>query len=154
MTTKFYQEMYAQMKAKRNEPLSCLGKKVVWVVDKRTPITSATSIPKATRTASATTSLEELTPCPKRQRTLATGKEKKGSQASNVWEDAGIALAKAHSAIIAEDLKALSSIPSYEHVNRHIHKLIQVNLFSLCITYSVGWFSMFHNSSPFMVFRH
>ena len=66
MTTKFNQEMYARMKAKRNEPLSCLGKKVVRVVEKRTPITSATSVPEAIRMAFPITSLEELTPRPKR----------------------------------------------------------------------------------------
>ena len=84
MMTKFNQKMYAQIKAKRNEPLSCLRKKVECVVKKGTPITSATSIPEATKAASTTTSLEELTPHPKRQRTLAKGKEKVGFQASSV----------------------------------------------------------------------
>ena len=72
------------MKAKKNELLSSLGKKVVRVVEKGTSITLVISIPKATRTTFSTTSLEELTPCPKRQRTLAKGKEKVGSQLSNV----------------------------------------------------------------------
>ena len=44
MTTKFNLEMYAGMKAKRNEPLSSLGKKVVRVIEKGTPITLATFV--------------------------------------------------------------------------------------------------------------
>ena len=84
MMTKFNQKMYTRIKAKRNEPLSSLGKKMERVVKKGTPITSATSVPKATKATSTTTSLEELTPHPKRQRTLAKGKEKVGFQASSV----------------------------------------------------------------------
>lgn len=79
MMTKFKQEIYARMKAKKNEPLSSLGKKVVQVVDKRTPITPTTSVREAMKTASPTTFLEELTSCLKRQRTLVKGKEKVGS---------------------------------------------------------------------------
>ena len=127
---KFNQEMYAKMKAKKNEPLSSLKKKVVRVIEKGTPITPATSVPEATRTTSSATSLEELTPRLKRQRTLTKGKEKVVSQTSNVWDDADFALARAQSAITVEDLKALFSIPSHEVVSRHIHKLFQVRFFS------------------------
>ena len=84
MTTKFNQEMYTKMKAKKNKPFSSLGKKVVRDVEKGTLITPAIFDLEATRTASPTTSLEELTPHLKRQRTLAKGKEKIGSQVSNV----------------------------------------------------------------------
>ena len=84
MMTKFNQEMYAKMKAKKNKPFSSLGKKVVRDVEKGTLITPTIFDPEATRTASPTTSLEELTPRLKRQRTLAKGKEKIGSQVSNV----------------------------------------------------------------------
>ena len=66
MMTKFNQELYAKMKAKKNNPLSSLGKKVVLIVDKRTSITPTTSIPEAMKTAFPTTSLEEITPHPKR----------------------------------------------------------------------------------------
>ena len=154
MMTKFNQEMYARMKAKKNKLLSSLGKKVVRVVENRTSITPVPSVPEVTRTASPTTFLEELTPCPKRQRTLAKEKEKVGSQASNVWDDARIALVRAHLAVTAKDLKALFGVPSYELVSCHVHKLIQVNLFSFCITYSLGWVSLFYNSSLLMAFRH
>ncbi|KAL0014061.1 hypothetical protein SO802_001130 [Lithocarpus litseifolius] len=84
MMTKFNQEMYARMKAKKNDPLSSLRKKVVWIIEKGTPITPATSILEATRTASPTTSLEKLTSRPKRQRTLAKRKEKALGEAIHI----------------------------------------------------------------------
>lgn len=120
MTTKFNQELYAKMKAKKNNLLSSLGKKVVLIFDKGTSITPTTSIPKAMKTASPTTLLEEITPHPKRQKTTVKGKEKVGSQTSSVWDDAGLALAQALNAVTTEDLKVLSSVPSHEVVNRHI----------------------------------
>lgn len=63
MTTKLNQEMYA----KKNEPLSNLEKRVVRVVEKGTRVTPVTSILEATRVASPTTSVEEITPRPKKQ---------------------------------------------------------------------------------------
>ena len=60
MTTKFNQEMYARMKAKKNEPLSSLGKKVVQVVEKGTSITPITFVLEVTRMASPMNFLEEL----------------------------------------------------------------------------------------------
>jgi len=54
--------MYAMMRVKKNEPLSNLGKRVVRVVEKGAPFTLATSVPKAKRIASLTTSVEEITP--------------------------------------------------------------------------------------------
>ena len=39
MTMKFNQEMYAKIRVKKNEPLSNLRKKVVRVVDNKTPVT-------------------------------------------------------------------------------------------------------------------
>ena len=53
MMKKFNQEMYAKMKAKKNEPHLSLKKKMVRVVEKGTLITPATSIPKATRMTSS-----------------------------------------------------------------------------------------------------
>ena len=60
MTTKFNQEMYARMKAKKNEPLSSLEKKVVRVVEKGTSITPITSVLEVMRMASPMNFLEEL----------------------------------------------------------------------------------------------
>ena len=42
MKTKFNEELYAKMRARKNEPLSSLGKKVVRVVEKGTLITLLT----------------------------------------------------------------------------------------------------------------
>ena len=44
MTSKFNQLMYAQIKAKKNEPLSSLGKRVVRVVEKGASVTPTTFI--------------------------------------------------------------------------------------------------------------
>ena len=84
MTMKFNQEMYAKMRAKKNEPFSNLGKRVVRVVEKGTPITPTTSVPEATRTASPATSVEEITPCSKKQRVADKGKEKADSRSSSI----------------------------------------------------------------------
>ena len=62
MTTKFNQGMYAKMRAKKNEPLSNLGKRVVHVIEKETPITLVASVPTATRATSPATLVEEITP--------------------------------------------------------------------------------------------
>lgn len=62
MTTTFNQEMYAKMRAKKNEHLSDLKKRVVRVVENETPITPATSVSEATRIAFSSTSVEEITP--------------------------------------------------------------------------------------------
>ena len=66
MTTKFNQEMCAKMRAKKNEPLSNLRKRVVHVVEKGTPITTVASIHEAMRTASLATSMEEIIHRPKK----------------------------------------------------------------------------------------
>ena len=81
MTTKFNKDMYAKMRSKKDEPLSNLGKKAVRVTRKGpalnplssvTPIVSAT---ETTRTASTTTSIEEI-PTLGSKRPCVTGKEK------------------------------------------------------------------------------
>ena len=59
MMNKFNQEMYAKIKAKKNDPLSSLGKKMVRVIEKGTSITPATSILETTRIAFPMTSLED-----------------------------------------------------------------------------------------------
>ena len=64
MMTKFNQEMYAKMRAKKNESLSNLGKRVVRVVEKGTLVTPVTSVPEVTRTTSPTTLVREITPTP------------------------------------------------------------------------------------------
>lgn len=78
MTTKFNQELYTKMQARKNEPLSSLGKKVVRVVEKRISINLITSILETMRVASKT-SVDEITPHPKRQCVANKGKEMVGS---------------------------------------------------------------------------
>lgn len=66
------------MQARKNEPLSSLGKKVVRVVEKRISINLITSILETMRVASKT-SVDEITPRPKRQCVANKGKEMVGS---------------------------------------------------------------------------
>ena len=114
------------MRAKKNEPLSNIGKRVVRVVEKGTLVTLVVSVPKAMRGASPAAFVEEITLCPKRQRVADKGKEKADSRSSSVWDNAGLALTRAQDAFIADDLKVLSGIHSNEIVGHHIHKLVQV----------------------------
>ena len=114
------------MRARKNEPLLSLGKKVVRVVENGTPITLVTSVLKATRATSPTTSVEEITLRPKRQRIMDKGKEKVGFWSSSIWDNTGLALTRAQDAFTVKDLKVFSSIHSNEIVSHHIHKLIQV----------------------------
>ena len=73
MTKKFNQEMYAKMRAKKNEPLSRLGKRVVRVVEKGTLATPATSIPEMMRMAFLATSVKEITLQTKKPRVADKG---------------------------------------------------------------------------------
>ena len=67
MIAKFNKGMYAKMRAKKNEPLSNLGKRVVRVMEKGTPVMPVASVLRATRAASPTTSGEKITPYLKKQ---------------------------------------------------------------------------------------
>ena len=116
--------MYVKMREKKNEPFSNLEKRVMCVVEKRNPITPATSIPKATRIASLATSIEEITPHTKKPRVADKGKGKANLRSSSVWDDIGLVLTRAEDAFTIEDLKALFRVPSNELVGRHIHKLV------------------------------
>lgn len=82
--------------------------------------TTATYKPKV---ASLVVSIEEITPRPKKMHASDKGKSKADS---NVWDDAAIALGRAHNIITSDELKGLSMVPSHELVNCHIHKLVQV----------------------------
>lgn len=92
--------------------------------------------PKA---ASPAISIEEITPRPKRAHGGDKGKSKVDS---NVWDDAAIAMGRAHNVITPDELKSLSVVPLYELVNPHVHKLIQVlfcpNLLSLHLSLFLG----------------
>ena len=84
MMTKFNQEMYTKMRAKKNKPLSNLEKRVVQVVEKGTPVTPVAFVLEPTKVMSLATSVEEITPRPKRQRVVDKGKEKANSRWSSV----------------------------------------------------------------------
>ena len=84
MTTKFNQGMYAKMRAKKNEPLSNLGKRVVHVVEKGVSVTLVTPVSKPTRTASPANLVEEITPRLKKQCVADKGKDKADSCSSSV----------------------------------------------------------------------
>ena len=133
MTTKFNKDMYVKMRSKKDEPLSNLGKKTVRVTGKGpapTPLSTVHPIAsKTTRTASPTTSIEEI-PTPGSKRSCVTGKEKEKEKAdtrsSTIWDDERLAMDRAHEVVTPADLRALSNISLNEVASRHVHKLVQV----------------------------
>ncbi|KAK9991956.1 hypothetical protein SO802_026941 [Lithocarpus litseifolius] len=98
MTTKFNQSIYAQIRVKKNEPLSNLRAKTVRVTEKGSPVVATTPLTPGTesvRMASADISIKEITLRSKRQRVGDKQKEKVDSGPSSVWDDVGIALSRA-----------------------------------------------------------
>ena len=136
MTTKFNKDMYAKMRVKKDEPLSNIGKKAVRITGRGslaapvTLITLVVSGVETTRTASPSTSIEELpTPASKRPRLSSKDKEKVDSRTSTIWSDERLAVDRAHGVIIADDLKVFSGVPSNTVASRHVHRLVQVRVF-------------------------
>ena len=91
MTTKFNKDMYAKIRAKKDEPLSNIGKKTVRITGRGSPAVPATSITpiafgaETTRMASPSTSIEELpTPASKRPHLSSNKKEKVDSRTSTI----------------------------------------------------------------------
>ena len=67
MMTKFNQEMYNRIKAKKNKPLSSIGQRRVWVIQKETTEKgSSNPAPEEVRVTLPAAFLEELTPHPKK----------------------------------------------------------------------------------------
>ena len=121
--------MYTQMRAKKNKPLSNLRAKNVKVTDKGASVTLATPITPSieiTRIASPTTSVEEIPPQRKRQRIGDKEKEKASSHSSNVWGDAGVAMARAQEIFTTDEMKVFSGLSPSELMGRHLHKFVQV----------------------------
>ena len=148
MTTKFNKDIYTKMRLKKDEPLSNLGKRTVSVTGKGPPTTPGTLVApaiigiKVTRIASLATSVEEIpTPTSKRPRLEGKGKEKADSRVSSIWDDAKLAMERAHGVVTAKDLKVFSGVPSNEVVARHIHRLVQVKY--LCNFSSSPFFFFF-----------
>ena len=136
MTTKFNKDMYAKMRAKKDKPLSNIGKKTVRITRRGSPAVPITSITpivsgaETTRTASPSTSIEELpTPTSKRPRLSSKDKEKVDSRTSTIWSDERLAMDRAHGVITADDLKVFSGVPSNTVASSHVHRLVQVRGF-------------------------
>lgn len=125
MTTKFNQDMYAKMRAKRNEPLFAHGKRGVRVVDQGLLAIPATNVPIPMRAASPATLVEEITPLKKKPR-VDKGKEKASSRSSSVWDNADFAQTRAHEVFSSDELQALSEVSPNEMVGHHVHKLVRV----------------------------
>lgn len=110
--------------ARRSSPSLASGRG--WVVEKGISVTPPTSVTEPLRTASPTTSLEEITPIWKKPRLDKKGKDKADSSLSTIFDDVGLELARAQEYFSAEELRVFSGVPSHEVVGRHIHKLVQV----------------------------
>ena len=124
MATKFNQELYAKMRAKKNEPLSSLAQKHPRAAKEVVETTASTPVASNPKATSPTTSVKEITPCPKKAHGGDKGKSKVDA---SIWDDAATAIGRAHNVVIPKELKGLNSIPSHELVSRHIHKLVQVH---------------------------
>ena len=126
MMTKFNQELYAWIKAKKNEPFSSIGQRRVRVVEKEKEKEviekgSSTPVPEEGWAASPSVSIEEITPHAKKHKTGDKGKEKVGA---SVWADARANLAQTNEVVTLEEMKEISGVPSHEMVSRHVHKLV------------------------------
>ena len=131
MTTKFNKDMYAKVKAKKDEPLLNIGKKTVRITGRGSPVVSATSITpvasgaETTRKASLSTSIEELPTFASKQPRLSS-KEKVNPRTSTIWSDERLAVDWAHGIITVKDLKVFAGVPSNIVASRHVHRLVQV----------------------------
>ena len=131
MTTKFNQEFYARIKAKKNESLSSIGQCRLRVVEKEkekemTEKGSSTPALNEGRVVSLALFVEEITPHHKKRKMSKKGKEKVGA---SVWANVKMAFARANEIVTHNELKEISSVPSHEMVNHHVHKLVQVTFF-------------------------
>ena len=148
MITKFNKDMYAKMRAKKDEPLSNIGKKMVCITGKgpfavlATSITPVVSGAETAMTASPTTSIEELpTPISKKPRLSGKEKKKADPRSSTIWSDERLAVDRAHGVITVEDLKVFSGVPLNTIASRHVHRLVQVR--SSCNVLSLFTFSFY-----------
>ena len=121
------------MRSKNDEPLLNIGKKMVRVTRKGPFVTPAASVTpivsgtETTKTASPTTSVEELpTPASKRQRMSNKEKEKGDSRLSIVWDDERLVADRVHRVVTTEDLKVFFGVPFNDVTARHVNKLVQV----------------------------
>lgn len=121
MTTKFNQEMYAKLRARKNEPLSSISQKLPQVTKEVIETMASALIASNPKAASLAISLKEITPRPKK----AGGSDKRKNHMDfNVWDDIATAMGRAHNIVTLDELKSLSAIPSHKLVSRHVHKLV------------------------------
>ena len=127
MTSKFNKDMYAKIKAKKNELLSSIGQKTLRITDKekekeKEAAERGSSTPTLDEgwTTSPAISIEEV-PAPKKRKTRYKGKEKVGS---SIWADAEAAMTRANEFLTPEEMKEISLVPSHEMVSQHVHKLV------------------------------
>ena len=133
MTSKFNKEMYDKIKGKKNEPLSSIGQKRLRITDKekeKEVVERGSSTPTLDLdeglVASPGISIEEVARPSKRQKAASKGK---GKVDASVWSDAGTAMDRATGLFTPGEMREVTSIPSHEMVSRHVHKLVQVNLY-------------------------
>ena len=150
MTTKFNKDMYAKMRAKKDEPLASIGKKVIRVTGKGpSAVASVDATPivpgvEGARVASPATSVEEIpTPSSKRPRLSAKDKEKE-RMGSSIFDDEGVAVERAHNIVKVEDLKVFSGVPVNVVASQHVHKIMQVRLFTIFSLVSTFFFFFFY----------
>ena len=151
MMTMFNQEFYAQIKAKKNKPLSSIVQRRLQVVEKEkekevTKKGSSTLALDEGHVTSLALSIKEITPHTKKRKLGDKGKDKVGA---SVWADAKTTLAQANEVVLLEELKEILSVPSHEMVNHHIHKLVQVIFFFFLSFFFFSFFSFF-----FFVHKH
>ena len=133
MTTKLNKDMYTKMRAKKDEPLLNIGKKMVRITEKGpfvVPVASVTPVvssAETTRTASPSTLIDELSNLiSKRPRLSDREKEKADPCLSTVWSDERLAVDRAHGVVTAKDLMVFFGVPFNNVASRHVHKLVQV----------------------------
>ena len=147
------------MRAKKDEPLASIGKKVVRITGKgpsvvpsvdATPIVSGV---EGTRVASPATSVEEIpTPSSKRPRLSAKDK-KKERVGSSVFDDKGVAVERAHNVVRVEDLKVFSGVPINVVAGQHVHKIVQVRLFMRFPWFFLHQFPLFFFTDALILLR-
>ena len=120
------------MRAKKDEPLSNIGKKMVCITRNGPSVVPVTSVipvvfgVETTRTTSPSTSIEELPiPVSKRPHLSEREKEKPDPSSSTIWSDERLAVDRAHGVVTTEDLKVFSGVPFNNVASCHVHKLVQ-----------------------------
>ena len=127
MKTKFNKDMYMKIKGKKNKPLSSNGQRRLKIVDKEKEkeetIERGSSTPTLDkgRVASQALSLEEVVLLAKKRKTRD---KRKGKMGSNVWVDAGAAMARANKLLTPKEMREISNVPSHKMVSLHVHKLM------------------------------